>query len=71
MFLQFPEPVLGRTRSTRKDSVTLMESFGIGMTRHGPGNRGSVAINQTGLIAGMLMHPLFMKNSESRQVVKV
>ena len=33
MFLQFLEPVLGRTRSTRKDSVTLMESFGIGMIR--------------------------------------
>ena len=33
MFLQFPEPALGRTRFTRKDSVTLTESFGIGMIR--------------------------------------
>ncbi len=36
MFLQFPEPVLGRTRSTRKDSVRVTESFGIGITE-GPG----------------------------------
>ena len=33
MFLQFPEPVLGRTRSTREDSVRVTESFGIGITR--------------------------------------
>ena len=33
MFLQFPEPALGRTRFTRKDSVTLTESFGIGISR--------------------------------------
>jgi len=33
MFLQFPEPVLGRTRSTRKDSVRVTESFGIGIRR--------------------------------------
>ena len=33
MFLQFLEPALGRTRFTRKDSVTLTESFGIGMSR--------------------------------------
>ena len=32
MFLQFQEPVLGRTRSTRKDSIRVTESFGIGMT---------------------------------------
>ena len=31
MFLQFPEPALGRTRSTRKNSVRVTESFGIGM----------------------------------------
>ena len=31
MFLQFPEPVLGRTRSTRKNSVTFTEFFGIGI----------------------------------------
>ena len=34
MFLQFPEPVLGRTRSTRKDSVRVTEFFGIGMSGH-------------------------------------
>ena len=33
MFLQFPEPALGRTRSTRKNSVTLTEFFGIGMRK--------------------------------------
>ncbi len=32
MFLQFPEPVLGRTRSTQENSVTLTEFFRIGMT---------------------------------------
>ena len=31
MFLQFPEPVLGRTRCTRKDSVRVTEFFGIGI----------------------------------------
>ena len=31
MFLQFPEPVLGRTRSTRKDSIRVTESFRLGM----------------------------------------
>ena len=31
MFLQFLEPALGRTRSTRKNSVRVTESFGIGM----------------------------------------
>ena len=35
MFLQFPEPVLGRTRSTWKNSATLTEFFGIGMS-NGP-----------------------------------
>ena len=38
MFLQFPEPVLGRTRSTRKDSVRVTESFGIGMMRQNSGS---------------------------------
>ena len=32
MFLQFPEPVLGRTHSTRKNSVRVAEFFGIGIT---------------------------------------
>ena len=36
MFLQFSEPVLGRTRSTRKDSVRVTESFGIGITGASP-----------------------------------
>ena len=31
MFLQFPKPVLGRTRSTRKNSVRVANFFGIGM----------------------------------------
>ena len=35
MFLQFPEPALGRTRSTRNDSVRVAELFGIGIT-NGP-----------------------------------
>ena len=35
MLLQFPEPALGRTRSTRKNSVRVTESFGIGMSRVG------------------------------------
>ena len=39
MFLQFPEPVLGRTRCTRKDSVSVTEFFGIGMRRAGQGVR--------------------------------
>ena len=39
MFLQFPEPVLGRTRCTRKDSVRVTEFFGIGMRRAGQGVR--------------------------------
>ena len=31
MFLQFPEPVLGRTRSTRKNSVRVTGFFGTGI----------------------------------------
>ena len=31
MFLQFSEPALGRTRSTRKDSERFRNSFGIGL----------------------------------------
>ena len=33
MFLQFPEPALGRTRSTRKNSVRVAEFLGTGMSR--------------------------------------
>ena len=39
MFLQFPEPVLGRTRCTRKDSVRVTEFFGIGMSATFPAAR--------------------------------
>ena len=42
MFLQFPEPALGRTCSTRKDSVRVTESFGIGIRQlhhRGQGHR--------------------------------
>ena len=35
MFLQFSESVLGRTRSTRKNSVRVTEFFGIGIRRTG------------------------------------
>ncbi len=31
MFLQFPEPALGRTRSARKNSVRVTEFFGTGL----------------------------------------
>ena len=39
MFLQFPEPALGRTRSTPKNSVRVTESFGIGITGETPGRK--------------------------------
>ena len=52
MFLQFPEPVLGRTRSTRKNSVTLTKFFGICITR--PLERSQLGFRQVKRAQGFL-----------------